>query len=76
MVSGAELVALIKPQFEVGRDFVGKGGLVIDPAQHLRVCQEISDFLEGQGWSVKGTTPSPLDGGDGNQEFLIAATKR
>jgi 23S rRNA (cytidine1920-2'-O)/16S rRNA (cytidine1409-2'-O)-methyltransferase len=75
VASGAELVALIKPQFEVGRDFVGKGGLVIDPAQHFRVCQEITDFLEGQGWSVKGTTPSPLDGGDGNQEFLIGARK-
>lgn len=75
MRSGAELVALIKPQFEVGRDFVGRGGVVTDTAQHARVCNEIKTFLIAQGWDVKGIITSPLEGGDGNVEFLIAAVK-
>jgi 23S rRNA (cytidine1920-2'-O)/16S rRNA (cytidine1409-2'-O)-methyltransferase len=75
VASGSELVALIKPQFEVGREHVGRGGLVTDDAQHVRVCEEVSAFLQGQGWKVKGLIPSPLDGGDGNVEFLIAAAK-
>jgi 23S rRNA (cytidine1920-2'-O)/16S rRNA (cytidine1409-2'-O)-methyltransferase len=75
VANAAELVALIKPQFEVGREFVGRGGIVTDIAQHDRVCEEIAAFLEGQGWAVKGITPSPLEGGDGNAEFLIAAEK-
>jgi 23S rRNA (cytidine1920-2'-O)/16S rRNA (cytidine1409-2'-O)-methyltransferase len=74
--TNSDLVALIKPQFEVGREFVGRGGMVTDAAQHTRVCEEISAFLEGQGWTVKGITPSPVEGGDGNVEFLIAAQKR
>jgi 23S rRNA (cytidine1920-2'-O)/16S rRNA (cytidine1409-2'-O)-methyltransferase len=76
MPKNAELIALIKPQFEVGRDFVGRGGLVTDAAQHQRVCDEVSTFLQGQGWAVLGVTPSPVEGGDGNVEFLIAARKR
>jgi 23S rRNA (cytidine1920-2'-O)/16S rRNA (cytidine1409-2'-O)-methyltransferase len=76
VATGAELVALIKPQFEVGREFVGRGGMVTDPAQHQRVCDEIASFLEEQGWDVKGTVASPVDGGDGNAEFLVAARKR
>lgn len=74
--SGSQLIALIKPQFEVGREHVGRGGIVMDAAQHQRVCDEISAFLVEQGWSVRGITPSPLEGGDGNVEFLIAAVKR
>lgn len=74
--SGADLIALIKPQFEVGRQALGKGRLVLDPAAHQRVCREIADFLEEQGWRVMGLLPSPIDGGDGNREFLIAARKR
>ena len=73
--SGADLVALIKSQFEAGRDAIGKGGLVTDPAIHARVCEETSAFLQNHGWTVIGTTPSPLEGGDGNKEFLIAAKK-
>ncbi len=73
---GAELIALVKPQFEAGRDAVGKGGLVIDPHEHDRVCREISGFLSRSGWHVLGITPSPVEGGDGNREFLIAARKR
>ena len=69
------LLALIKPQFEVGRDHVGKGGLVTDEAQHQRVCQEIKTFLQDADWRVAGIVPSPLEGGDGNREFLIAAVK-
>lgn len=76
VASAAELVALIKPQFEVGREFVGRGGMVTDAALHVRVCEEITAFLEGQGWTVKGITPSPVEGGDGNVEFLVAAQKR
>lgn len=70
---GAVLIALIKPQFEVGRDALGKGGIVSDTAEHQRVCGEISDFLAGHGWTVLGLAPSPIAGGDGNIEFLIAA---
>ena len=72
---GALLVALIKPQFEAGRDAIGKGGLVTDPAVHERVCGEITDFLRSQGWRVLGLTASPVEGGDGNREFLVAAGK-
>jgi 23S rRNA (cytidine1920-2'-O)/16S rRNA (cytidine1409-2'-O)-methyltransferase len=74
--SGARLIALIKPQFEAGREVVGRSGLVTDPAEHLRVCDEIKAFLEDGNWRVDGLIPSSIEGGDGNQEFLIAATKR
>ena len=72
---GASLVALIKPQFEAGKDAIGKGGLVTDPAVHARVCGEVTDFLRSQGWRVLGVEPSPVEGGDGNREFLVAAGK-
>ena len=72
---GALLVALIKPQFEAGRDAIGKGGLVTDPEVHERVCAEITDFLRSQGWRVLGVTASPGEGGDGNREFLVSAGK-
>jgi 23S rRNA (cytidine1920-2'-O)/16S rRNA (cytidine1409-2'-O)-methyltransferase len=72
---GAVLVALIKPQFEAGRDAVGKGGIVTDPLEHERVCREITEFLLGEGWRVLGVTASPVEGGDGNREFLIGAVK-
>lgn len=74
--SGADLVALIKPQFEAGRDHVGKGGLVKDPEVIVGVEQRIEDFLESAGWSVKGLTESPITGGEGQVERLIWATKR
>ena len=72
---GAELVALIKPQFEVGREFVGKGGIVKDEALQKKSCDDVAAFLKKSGWRVKGIIASPIDGGDGNQEFLIAAVK-
>jgi 23S rRNA (cytidine1920-2'-O)/16S rRNA (cytidine1409-2'-O)-methyltransferase len=75
-VPGADLVALIKPQFEVGRGEVGKGGIVTDPALHEQVCARISDWLNSyEGWSVAGLTESPITGVEGNKEFLIAARK-
>lgn len=73
---GAGLLALIKPQFEAGRAAIGKGGIVTDAAEHARVCLEIEQFLIEEGWRVLGLEPSPIAGGDGNREFLIAARKR
>ncbi len=75
VAEGAHLVALIKPQFEVGREGIGKGGLVKDEAAHEKVCADVSAFVEAQGWRVLGVIPSPIDGGDGNAEFLLAAVK-
>ena len=72
---GAKLVALIKPQFEAGREEVGKGGVVRDPAIHERVCAEAAAWVESQGWTVLGITPSPITGPEGNIEFLLGAEK-
>ncbi len=70
---GAWLVALIKPQFEVGKGRVGKGGIVREPELHDEVRQRISAWLDGlPGWRVIGITDSPIKGADGNREFLIA----
>ena len=70
-----QLVALIKPQFEVGRGEVGKGGVVRDPALHARVCAEVREWIEGLGWQVQGIVESPITGPEGNVEFLIAARR-
>lgn len=67
------LVALIKPQFEVGRAEVGKGGVVRDPELHARVCGEVREWIEGLGWQVQGIVESPIKGPEGNVEFLISA---
>ena len=72
---GAKLVALIKPQFEAGREEVGKGGVVRDPAVHDRVCAAAKAWVEGQGWTVLGIEPSPITGPEGNLEYLLGATK-
>jgi 23S rRNA (cytidine1920-2'-O)/16S rRNA (cytidine1409-2'-O)-methyltransferase len=74
--SPAQLVALIKPQFEVGRGRVGKGGVVRDPALHDEVCARIAAWLAGIGWRVLGVRRSPITGPEGNIEFLIAAQRR
>jgi 23S rRNA (cytidine1920-2'-O)/16S rRNA (cytidine1409-2'-O)-methyltransferase len=71
----AKLVALIKPQFEAGREEVGKGGVVRDPVIHERVCAEAKGWVEAQGWQVLGVTPSPITGPEGNVEFLVGAVK-
>lgn len=70
-----QLVALIKPQFEVGRGEVGKGGVVRDPALHARVCGEVESWLVEAGWRVQGIVQSPITGPEGNIEFLIAAQR-
>ncbi len=72
----ASLIALIKPQFEVGKERVGKKGVVRDPALHDEVCVTISDWVSQQpGWSVIGVTESPITGPEGNIEFLIGAQR-
>ncbi|MEM8569712.1 MAG: TlyA family RNA methyltransferase [Pseudomonadota bacterium] len=73
--TGATLVCLVKPQFEVGRDFVGKGGIVRDEAATSRALERIKAFLIASGWRGLGDCESPIRGGDGNREFLIAAQK-
>ena len=70
------LTALIKPQFEVGRGKVGKGGVVRDPELHNQVCDDIQNWLSGiPDWSVTGIAESPIRGPKGNVEFLIVARK-
>jgi len=72
--SGAVLVALIKPQFEAGKDRVGKGGVVRDEAVHQEVCETIQGWLTAlKEWTVVGLTESPVRGPAGNKEFLIVA---
>lgn len=73
---GADLVALIKPQFEAGRDKVGKGGIVKDEAVRQAALDAVVLWLEGEGWTVRDTARSPITGGDGNAEFLLWARKR
>jgi 23S rRNA (cytidine1920-2'-O)/16S rRNA (cytidine1409-2'-O)-methyltransferase len=73
--AGGKLVALVKPQFEAGREEVGKGGVVRDPIVHERVCTQAKDWVEAQGWSVLGVTESPIKGPEGNVEFLLGAEK-
>lgn len=72
---GATLVALIKPQFEVGPAAVGKGGIVRDAEAVARVRAEVRAFLSASGWAILGEDESPIRGGDGNAEYLIAARK-
>jgi 23S rRNA (cytidine1920-2'-O)/16S rRNA (cytidine1409-2'-O)-methyltransferase len=73
---GARLVALIKPQFEVGKGRVGKGGVVRDPALHEAVCAKVRAWLGRlPGWRVLGVVPSPLLGPAGNREFLVGAQR-
>ena len=69
-------VFLVKPQFEVGREGLGKGGIVRDPERGAAVVREIADWIAAvHGWIVDGVIPSPLTGGDGNREFLLGARK-
>lgn len=69
------LVALIKPQFEVAREEVGKGGVVRDAALHQRVCDEVSQWLQELGWDIEGIVESPITGPQGNVEFLVSAKR-
>ncbi len=72
---GAALVALVKPQFEVGPERVGKGGLVKAPAARAEALEAVKGFLADAGWTVRETIDSPIEGGDGNREYLLWAQK-
>lgn len=71
----AELVTLVKPQFEVGKDGLGKGGIVKSETLALQSLSDVCGWIETEGWSVKATTASPIRGGSGNQEYLLHAIK-
>jgi 23S rRNA (cytidine1920-2'-O)/16S rRNA (cytidine1409-2'-O)-methyltransferase len=72
----AELVALVKPQFEAGREHVGKGGVVRDPAIHHEVCERAAAWVTAQpSWTVVGVVESPVLGPQGNREFLLYARR-
>ena len=65
-----EAVVLVKPQFEAGREHVGKGGIVRDPAAHQLAIENVAEKFRSLGWQVVGIIPSPITGAEGNQEFL------
>lgn len=69
--AGSDIVALVKPQFEAGREQVGKKGVVRDKAVHLQVLEKITSFAEAEGYRICDVTFSPITGGDGNIEFLL-----
>ena len=71
----AELVTLVKPQFEVGKDNVGKGGIVRNPSIALKTVETVKSCLISKGWQVKGQDISPIKGGDGNAEYLVYAVR-
>jgi 23S rRNA (cytidine1920-2'-O)/16S rRNA (cytidine1409-2'-O)-methyltransferase len=73
--TGGDAVILIKPQFELSRDEVGRGGIVRDRALHEKACQKIEGFAKNQpGWKWRGLMESPIQGTDGNREFLAWLT--
>jgi len=71
-----EAVILVKPQFEAGREHVGKGGIVRDPAAHQLAIDRVAACVASLGWRVVETVPSPITGAEGNREFLLYARKR
>jgi 23S rRNA (cytidine1920-2'-O)/16S rRNA (cytidine1409-2'-O)-methyltransferase len=73
---GADVVALVKPQFEAGREEVGAGGLVLDPVVHARVVADVTAAASAIGLVAVATTPSPITGATGNQEFLLHLRER
>lgn len=73
---GAHCVLLVKPQFEAGREAIGKGGILRNPEDGIRVANDLRDWLDQlPGWKALGLCPSPIEGGDGNREFLLAGIK-
>lgn len=70
-----EAVVLVKPQFEAGREHVGKGGIVRDAAAHQLAIDRVGGCLQDLGWTVAGTIPSPITGAEGNREFLTYARR-
>jgi 23S rRNA (cytidine1920-2'-O)/16S rRNA (cytidine1409-2'-O)-methyltransferase len=75
LTDGGRFITLIKPQFEVGRGEVGKGGIVSDPQKHARVIEEVRRAAEASGLKALGVCPSPITGADGNAEFLALYEK-
>ncbi len=75
LTEGGRFITLIKPQFEVGRGEVGRGGIVSDPEKHARVIEEVNQAAKGLGLVVRGVIPSPVRGADGNLEFLALYEK-
>jgi 23S rRNA (cytidine1920-2'-O)/16S rRNA (cytidine1409-2'-O)-methyltransferase len=73
---GAWLVVLIKPQFESGREAVGKGGIVRSETARQKAVEKVRAFVEEAGWQVMGVIDSPIQGGSGNKEFLLGARSR
>lgn len=71
----AEGLVLVKPQFEAGREHVGRGGIVRDAAAHQLAIDRVDECLKGLGWTVCGTIPSPITGAEGNREFLTYARR-
>jgi 23S rRNA (cytidine1920-2'-O)/16S rRNA (cytidine1409-2'-O)-methyltransferase len=71
LAEGADVVALVKPQFEVGRSQVGRGGLVRDPALQLAALLRVAEAAGGLGYAVVGACPSPIEGHSGNREFFL-----
>jgi 23S rRNA (cytidine1920-2'-O)/16S rRNA (cytidine1409-2'-O)-methyltransferase len=70
-----EAVVLVKPQFEIGKGLVGKGGVVRDASHHKAVMSRVARFCVLHGWHVRGVTPSPLKGPKGNREFFLHLTR-
>lgn len=75
LAGGGKIIVLIKPQFEVGKGEVGKGGIVREPEKHERVVAQTNDFAEKCGLKIVGTIESPITGADGNKEFLAVYEK-
>lgn len=75
VAGGSDMITLVKPQFEVGRKNIGKGGLVKNDDVALQALQEIQMWITDQGWEVKKSATSPVRGGDGNTEYLVHAIK-
>jgi 23S rRNA (cytidine1920-2'-O)/16S rRNA (cytidine1409-2'-O)-methyltransferase len=75
LTAEGEAVALVKPQFEIGKGLVGKGGVVRDAGHHKTVMARVARFCVLHGWHVRGVTPSPLKGPKGNREFFLHLTR-
>lgn len=75
LTTHAFIIALIKPQFEVGKSKVGKGGVVRDPELHRKVVDDLAGFFQDLRWTVGGHLPSPISGPKGNREFLVYMTR-
>ena len=75
LTEGGRFITLIKPQFEVGRGEVGRGGIVSDPEKQARVVEEVNQAAKALGLAVRGVIPSPVRGADGNLEFLALYEK-